>query len=403
MGGLQLYGDSAACTRCHGADAMGQLEGGLAAPALVWRLMRASTPARPGYDAASLWRALAEGQDSAGRALHPVMPRYDLREADITSLIAFLQSDRRSAVGVSGDEIRIAVPHLAGDAFVPTLLNALWAAPGRNAWGRRLRAVALPVAADGQGAQASVLRAAATLAAVAGPGARVPGLDAALQAADLPHLFPLDSYDAAPTAAVLAEAPIAVQVSILKRHAEAMGGAVALLCGERVLEEQSCTDRLPAGIKAVVAARQLRSDDLAWLPAGVTVFLPFDHAAALLRQQPKLAFPLVVADPRGRLMPGSVLEELRRLAPALLARQPDLARRIHAAADLTALALQRAGPWPVSTELRAALANIAAGQVSALIAPMNDGIRIDAAYGVQLFQLRPGSSEAQVNVTWERP
>jgi hypothetical protein len=229
-------------------------------------------------------------------------------------------------------------------------------------------------------------------------------LDAALAARGLPHFFPLDTYDAAPANAVLAEAPIAAQLAVLKSRAEALGGPVALLCGAAAASgEDGCVEQAPAGATAVVFARPARSEDLASIPAGATAFAPLDHAAVLLSRSGTLAFPLVLSDPRGRGMPGPVFEELRRLAPGLLARRPEVARRIHAAGALTAAALQRAGLRPTPSRVRAAAAGIAPGEAGALLAPLHDGVREDAAYGVQLLRVEPGAAAVRTDAAWARP
>jgi hypothetical protein len=405
MDGLRLEGPAAACARCHGEDARGLLEGGVAAPPLPWRLLRTPTPARPGYDAALLRRALAEGLDAGGRPLHPAMPRYALGDAETAALIAFLADPAGPvAPGVTDAEARIAVPHLPGEEFVPALLDALWSEPGRRAWGRRLRAVPVPVGGADRRAIDAMFRNIAVLAATAGPGVRADGLDAALAARGLPHLFPLDTYDAARANAVLAEAPIAAQLAVLKSRAEALGGPVALLCGAAAASgEDGCVEQAPAGAAAVVFARPARSEDIASIPAGATAFAPLDHAAVLLSRSGTLAFPLVLSDPRGRGMPGPVFEELRRLAPGLLARRPEVARRIHAAGALTAAALQRAGLRPTPSRVRAAAAGIAPGEAGALLAPLHDGVREDGAYGVQLLRVEPGAAAVRTDAAWARP
>ena len=133
------------------------------------------------------------------------------------------------------------------------------------------------------------------------------------------------------------------------------------------------------------------------------VFAPLDHAGPLLRHDGGLPFSLVLADPRGRGMPAPALEELRRLAPDLLARRPEVARRLHAAATLTVQAAQGAGPWPSPARLRSAAESIGAGEPGALLAPMRDGVRQDGAYGAQLLRLDAGGTNVRTEAAWERP
>lgn len=105
-------GADAACAQCHRPSGMGSAEGSAIVPAITGRslftplgegLVGASPRragslvfqdrphfARPPYDAARLADALARGVDPSGRSLSPVMPRYELSEADLQALVAWL-------------------------------------------------------------------------------------------------------------------------------------------------------------------------------------------------------------------------------------------------------------------------------------------------------------------------
>ncbi|MBB5695963.1 hypothetical protein [Muricoccus pecuniae] len=320
------------------------------------------------------------------------------------ALLAFLQRGAsRELPGVTEVEVRIAVPHLHGEEFVPAILEALWAEPGRRAWGRRLRAVAVPLSPrrvdDGLWNRIDAA------AAAAGPSVRVQDLDAALAGHGLPHLFPIDTYAEAPASAILAEAPLAAQLAVLTRHAEALGGPIARLCSlaAKPLDGKVGCAATPLGAKAVVLARPAEIYELAAIGEGVTVFAPLDYAAPLLRRAGSLPFPLVVADPRGRAMPRPIHEELVRIASDRLVRQPEVVRRLHAAAQLTMLAMRQAGPAPSAARIRAAAAALAPGEPNALLGPTLDGTRADAAYGMQMLRIEPRAADARAEGGWERP
>lgn len=133
LGGAVIAGS---CASCHRPSGFGTLEGGAAVPAvtgealfggglerradLFRRLYLEPGPAglladaragegRPAYTEESLGRALREGVDPAGRALDPLMPRYDLDDAEVAALAAYLAGlGAGPAPGVDGEEIHLA-------------------------------------------------------------------------------------------------------------------------------------------------------------------------------------------------------------------------------------------------------------------------------------------------------
>jgi ABC-type branched-subunit amino acid transport system substrate-binding protein len=123
------------CAGCHGPDGAGSREGGVAIPPIGWMALaapRAASPAqpgRPGYDLATLARALVEGIDPAGRPLAPGMPRFRLTSTQLTALsdyLAMVGTGRDLDPGIAADEIRVgAVLPLSG---------------AQAAWGRAMRA-----------------------------------------------------------------------------------------------------------------------------------------------------------------------------------------------------------------------------------------------------------------------
>ena len=66
-------------------------------------------PLRPAYTEATLAVAIRKGIDPSGRSLNPVMPRYELGNADLKILIAYLnQLSAQLSPGVSGTTIALA-------------------------------------------------------------------------------------------------------------------------------------------------------------------------------------------------------------------------------------------------------------------------------------------------------
>jgi mono/diheme cytochrome c family protein len=83
--GVEVPLQTVACARCHGTDAAGRSEGGVAAPAIDW--FRLTKPwghnfedgrRRQAYVAESFHRALALGLDPSGNRLDTRMPRFSL-------------------------------------------------------------------------------------------------------------------------------------------------------------------------------------------------------------------------------------------------------------------------------------------------------------------------------------
>jgi len=87
-----------ACATCHGADGRGVAEGTVEPADVRWSaLSKNLVPPdgrgrrRPRYDETSLARALRHGVDAGGNRLSPVMPRYQMTDADLADLVAYLK------------------------------------------------------------------------------------------------------------------------------------------------------------------------------------------------------------------------------------------------------------------------------------------------------------------------
>lgn len=104
------------CAGCHGHRGEGSQEGGLRVPPLtvsVLRRAREGTSAgrpRAGYTDEALGKAITQGIDASGHALHPSMPRYQLTSDQVAKLIAYLTrlgEEADTDPGVSAEVVTI--------------------------------------------------------------------------------------------------------------------------------------------------------------------------------------------------------------------------------------------------------------------------------------------------------
>jgi len=111
VGAQSLQGREAACVQCHRRSGLGMVEGKIVIPPIAGRLLFApgrriapDSPAhgdathlpptplnRGAYDQASLARAIREGVGANGQPLDYLMPRFDLDDASMHELIAYLR------------------------------------------------------------------------------------------------------------------------------------------------------------------------------------------------------------------------------------------------------------------------------------------------------------------------
>jgi len=104
------------CGSCHGSDGKGRAEGGIVPSDITWGALvrthetdKALERRRKAYDLDSLRRVLREGLDSSGNELGITMPRYQITEGDMSSLLAYLeQLGITNAPGVTTTSIRVA-------------------------------------------------------------------------------------------------------------------------------------------------------------------------------------------------------------------------------------------------------------------------------------------------------
>ncbi len=117
MSGAAMPASVLPCGSCHGTDGRGRPEGGVTPSDLTWAALTRpyatqlqSGRKRSPYTEASLARAISEGVDPDGEELHVAMPRFEMSEADMSDLIAYLKMiDQDDDPGISDDLIRIGV------------------------------------------------------------------------------------------------------------------------------------------------------------------------------------------------------------------------------------------------------------------------------------------------------
>lgn len=129
MSGANVPGSVMPCANCHGADGKGKPEGGVKPSNLTWEQLTlpynngVNGREHPPYDEKSLVKAIAMSLDPAGNKLHSAMPRYQMNQADMSDLIAYLKvlgKDRD--LGVLEDELKLGIllpdyPEKAGAMF----------------------------------------------------------------------------------------------------------------------------------------------------------------------------------------------------------------------------------------------------------------------------------------------
>lgn len=95
-GSTALSGAAVACVGCHGKNGRGGGESFIQAPDIRWmNLSKPYSARRVGaaeipYNPQSFTKALRSGASPSGRKLDPAMPRFDLADDEIHSLIAYL-------------------------------------------------------------------------------------------------------------------------------------------------------------------------------------------------------------------------------------------------------------------------------------------------------------------------
>jgi Periplasmic binding protein len=121
VGDITLSGNQAACVLCHRRSGMGASEAGQRAlpingtvlyqpgPPDFWYLHEINQPGvnrfRPAYDDTTLAAAIRSGITPTGRTLQSAMPRFNLADADLKALVAYLKSLSDASPAVDNDTI----------------------------------------------------------------------------------------------------------------------------------------------------------------------------------------------------------------------------------------------------------------------------------------------------------
>jgi ABC-type branched-subunit amino acid transport system substrate-binding protein len=103
------------CVGCHGDDGQGRPEGGVVPPDIRWSSLTAKFGhehaygrSHPAFDESTLGRAITHGLDSGDNALDTAMPRFQMSNADLQDLIAYIKRIETDLdPGLSDDKIRI--------------------------------------------------------------------------------------------------------------------------------------------------------------------------------------------------------------------------------------------------------------------------------------------------------
>jgi ABC-type branched-subunit amino acid transport system substrate-binding protein len=110
-----LKGKAMACGNCHGEDGRGRPESGVDPGDVTWADLtkpyghvHANNRRHGAYDLRSFRRAMRDGVDPAGNVLEPAMPRYELDDADLDALAAYLKRlEAQRDPGITDTAIRI--------------------------------------------------------------------------------------------------------------------------------------------------------------------------------------------------------------------------------------------------------------------------------------------------------
>lgn len=263
--GVELAAAAAACANCHRDPRRGGGESGIVAPPLAWAALAQRSAGRPGYDAAAFARALREGVDPGGRALHALMPRYRIGEGDLDALGAYLRA-ADAVPGVDATTIRLATLLPAAEGPLREAGQAAAAALGEvvqalNAqggiYGRRF-VLAVWDRRDGEGALHERLEREPPLAFIGSVGldGRDP-FDAALRERQVLNLGPLAAADGEASHQRLARPGLRHQALALARRALAAQGCLDVDAADDALSAQ-VAERLSHEVAALAGARQVR-------------------------------------------------------------------------------------------------------------------------------------------------
>lgn len=114
-GAAPIPGSALPCVGCHGEDGKGRAEGGVVPPDITWSTLVTSSGhqhsygrSHPAFDVTSLGLAITKGLDPDDNPLGVAMPRFQMSEADVGDLIAYIKRIETDLdPGLFPDRIRI--------------------------------------------------------------------------------------------------------------------------------------------------------------------------------------------------------------------------------------------------------------------------------------------------------
>jgi len=146
------------CSNCHGLNGEGLKEGGLEPSPVDWATLAAPRTSpltgrrRPAYTEATAALSIAAAVDPAGAPLHVGMPRYEMTDEQLSSLVAYLKKigdEADTDPGLSREAVRVGAalpltgPHAAVGEAVRETLAAYFAQVNERGgvYGRRFELV----------------------------------------------------------------------------------------------------------------------------------------------------------------------------------------------------------------------------------------------------------------------
>jgi Cytochrome c len=120
-GGSRVSGADAACVNCHQRSGLGKVEGRIRIPPITGQYLfqerihttlpyvESIRTRHDSYTDSTLARAMREGVDADGHSMDYLMPRFNLSDADLQGLTAYLKSlDPRRVAGVTDSQLHFA-------------------------------------------------------------------------------------------------------------------------------------------------------------------------------------------------------------------------------------------------------------------------------------------------------